>query len=225
MPRPRDGAPTPPGAPATPGDSKVVDLLSSPVRAASRTRRFATGEVIVHEGEPGSSAFILLSGRCDVTVHGDILNVVGPGEFFGEIACLEGGTRTATVRAAAECDVTRARRRGAESRARPIARVAREVPSRHRPPRSRYLPPRDDGEGRATRVAASARKPASITRPVQKPRVAVGRSSLAAAQLCVGRLLRRAGTRTDPLPVRAGRRHGARRPDRSNRRLDPRPAS
>ena len=104
MPLSRDGAPTPPGAPATPGDSKVVDLLSSPVRAASRTRRFATGEVIVHEGEPGSSAFILLSGRCDVTVHGDILNVVGPGEFFGEIACLEGGTRTATVRAAAECD-------------------------------------------------------------------------------------------------------------------------
>ena len=104
MPRSRDGAPTPPGAPATPGDSNVVDLLSSPVRAAARTRRFATGEVIVQEGEPGSSAYILLSGRCDVTVHGDILNVVGPGEFFGEIACLEGGTRTATVRAAAECD-------------------------------------------------------------------------------------------------------------------------
>jgi serine phosphatase RsbU (regulator of sigma subunit) len=105
MPRPRDGAPTPSGAPATPGDSNVVDLLSSPVRAAARTRRFATGEIIVQEAEPGSSAYILLSGRCDVTVHGDILNVVGPGEFFGEIACLEGGTRTATVRAAADCDV------------------------------------------------------------------------------------------------------------------------
>ena len=105
MPRPHGGAPTPPGVSQTPGDSDVVDLLSSSMRAASRTRRFATGDVIVHEGEPGSSAYILLSGRCDVTVHGDVLNVVCPGEFFGEIACLNGGTRTATVRATAECDV------------------------------------------------------------------------------------------------------------------------
>jgi sigma-B regulation protein RsbU (phosphoserine phosphatase) len=61
--------------------------------------------VIVREGDPGSSAFILLSGQCEVTVHGEILNVIYPGELFGEIACLELGTRTATVRAAAESDV------------------------------------------------------------------------------------------------------------------------
>jgi serine phosphatase RsbU (regulator of sigma subunit) len=100
----RDGAPTPPAS-SIPGDSSLVSLLGSPLRAASRTRRYDSGEVIVREGDPGSNAFILLSGRCDVTVHGDTLNVIGPGEFFGEIACLEGGTRTATVRAAAECDV------------------------------------------------------------------------------------------------------------------------
>lgn len=101
----RDGAPTPPGASSTPGDSSLVSLLGAPLRAASRARRYDSGEVIVREGEPGTNAFILLSGRCDVTVHGDILNVIGPGEFFGEIACLEGSTRTATVRAAAECEV------------------------------------------------------------------------------------------------------------------------
>jgi serine phosphatase RsbU (regulator of sigma subunit) len=61
--------------------------------------------VIVREGDAGSTVFVLLSGRCEVTVHRDVLNVVSPGELFGEIACLEGGTRTATVRAAADSDV------------------------------------------------------------------------------------------------------------------------
>ena len=66
---------------------------------------FPPGDTIVREGEPGSSAFILLSGSCDVTVHGDVLGVVSPGELFGDIACLEGGTRTATIRATSTSDV------------------------------------------------------------------------------------------------------------------------
>ena len=88
-------------------ESKLIDLLSSSVRARSRIRRYAPGEVIVREGDTGCHAFILLSGLCEVTVHGEILNRIGPGELFGEIACLEMGTRTATVRAAVDSDVLR----------------------------------------------------------------------------------------------------------------------
>ena len=75
------------------------------MRERCRIRRFAPGDVIVQEGEAGGTAFILLSGRCEVTVHGETLNLIHPGELFGEIACLEAGTRTATVRAAVESDV------------------------------------------------------------------------------------------------------------------------
>jgi len=75
------------------------------MRSQSRIRRFSAGETIIREGEPGSSAFILLSGDCEVIIHGEVLNRVRPGELFGEIACLEGATRTASVRAAADCDV------------------------------------------------------------------------------------------------------------------------
>jgi serine phosphatase RsbU (regulator of sigma subunit) len=86
-------------------ESMLIDLLSSSVRARSRIRRYAPGEVIVREGDTGCHAFILLSGLCEVTVHGETLNRIGPGELFGEIACLEMGTRTATVRAAVDSDV------------------------------------------------------------------------------------------------------------------------
>jgi serine phosphatase RsbU (regulator of sigma subunit) len=87
------------------GEPPFLDLLGAAVRAASEIRRFAAGDTIIREGEAGASAFVLLSGRCDVTVHGEVLNRVHPGELFGEIACLEGATRTATVRAIADSDV------------------------------------------------------------------------------------------------------------------------
>jgi len=84
---------------------ELLDLLSPSMRSQSRVRRFAPGEMIVREGEPGSSAFIVLTGACDVLVHGDTLNRLRSGELFGEIACLEGGTRTASVRATADTEV------------------------------------------------------------------------------------------------------------------------
>ena len=82
-----------------------VDLLGESVWSHTSRRHFPPGDTIVREGEPGSSAFVLLSGSCDVTVHGDVLGVVAPGDLFGDIACLEGGTRTATIRATSSSEV------------------------------------------------------------------------------------------------------------------------
>ena len=90
---------------STPGEPGLLNLLSEPVRSHSQVRRFSAGDVVVREGEAGTQAFILLSGRCEVTVHGDVLNHVEPGELFGEVACLASGTRTATVRAIQESEL------------------------------------------------------------------------------------------------------------------------
>ena len=84
---------------------ELVDLLSESVREHASRRQFGPGEVIVREGEPGATAFILLSGSCEVAVHGEVLGGVAPGDLFGDIACLEGGTRTATIRATAMSEV------------------------------------------------------------------------------------------------------------------------
>ena len=66
-------------------------------------RRYAAGEVIVRQGEPGEHAYVIVSGRCEVTVAEgggqSVRRVMGPGEPFGETALLSPGPRTATVTA------------------------------------------------------------------------------------------------------------------------------
>lgn len=58
---------------------------------------FDTDEAIVREGEPGLGFYLVLSGRADVRQGGQVINRLGQGEFFGEIALLEGVPRTADV--------------------------------------------------------------------------------------------------------------------------------
>lgn len=64
---------------------------------------FNAGDVVVQEGEAGEEAFIIESGRCEVTQHteqGDKrIRIMESGEVFGEMAILSPGVRTATVRA------------------------------------------------------------------------------------------------------------------------------
>lgn len=61
------------------------------------------GAVIAREGERGIGLFLILEGTCTVSIGGRKKSTLGPGQFFGEIALLDGGPRTATV--AADTDV------------------------------------------------------------------------------------------------------------------------
>ncbi|HEX6062061.1 MAG TPA: cyclic nucleotide-binding domain-containing protein [Candidatus Limnocylindria bacterium] len=58
---------------------------------------FAAGRVLCKEGQSGADFFVLLSGAADVTRKGRKIAKMGPGDFFGEIALVDGGPRTATV--------------------------------------------------------------------------------------------------------------------------------
>jgi putative peptide zinc metalloprotease protein len=70
---------------------------------AARVRNATTGEVVVRQGQRGAEFFIIADGQAEVSIleRGDerIVNKLKPGDFFGERALLEGGIRTATVRA------------------------------------------------------------------------------------------------------------------------------
>jgi CRP/FNR family cyclic AMP-dependent transcriptional regulator len=60
---------------------------------------FAAGRDLCREGSAGGEFFIILSGSAEVRRQGRHLRELGTGDFFGEIALLDGGPRTATVTA------------------------------------------------------------------------------------------------------------------------------
>lgn len=65
------------------------------------TKRYAAGTTIIEEGEPGSAAYVLVEGTCEVfkTVDGHRikLRTLGPGDVFGETAVFTSKPRSATV--------------------------------------------------------------------------------------------------------------------------------
>jgi eukaryotic-like serine/threonine-protein kinase len=74
-----------------------------------RTRTYEAGEVILEEGEPGSVAYVLASGRCEVfkRVDGEkvALRILESGDVFGETAVFTAKPRSATVVALTPCTV------------------------------------------------------------------------------------------------------------------------
>ena len=78
------------------------------------------GEVVFSEGELGDSLYVLASGTANVFVkdeagHNAKVRALGDGDFFGEIALVTGGPRTATVTTAEPCEVLRLERSTVES--------------------------------------------------------------------------------------------------------------
>lgn len=86
--------------PAFPGlDEQDLAELAS----VAEIQSYPANTVLCREGEFGDTFFLVVEGRACISKYLDeqnprrVLHWLGPGEFFGEIALIEGGTRTATV--------------------------------------------------------------------------------------------------------------------------------
>ena len=91
---------------ASPDMLKKVPLFSGldnrelgQIAASMRERRVSAGDVFLEQGAGGAGFFVVEEGEADVTVDGNAVGSVGPGDYFGEIALLTGSDRTATVTA------------------------------------------------------------------------------------------------------------------------------
>jgi len=84
--------------------------LATPQEAMNKfSRTFKPGEVIFKQGDTAEHMFIIQSGKVEIyvsTPQGDkSFAVLGPGEFFGEMAIIDKGTRSAAARAVDETKV------------------------------------------------------------------------------------------------------------------------
>lgn len=77
---------------------RELTIIAKAAKQLSRER----GTVIAKEGESGIGLFLILDGTCKVTIGGKSKARLGPGDFFGEVALLDGGPRTATVTATSD---------------------------------------------------------------------------------------------------------------------------
>jgi len=57
------------------------------------------GKVLAREGDAGREFCVILEGKASVSIGGKEIAVLGPGDFFGEMALLDQGPRVATVKA------------------------------------------------------------------------------------------------------------------------------
>ena len=69
------------------------------VAALTRPLDVAAGTVLFAQGEAGRQFMIIEQGEARVTMDGVDVAVLGPGDFFGEIALLDGEPRVASVSA------------------------------------------------------------------------------------------------------------------------------
>ena len=67
-----------------------------------RESRFNEGDAIATEGRSGVGFFVIEEGNASVSLHGEIIRTLGPGDHFGEIALIDEGPRSATVTASTD---------------------------------------------------------------------------------------------------------------------------
>jgi len=82
-----------------------ADLSKHEIQQVARLfkeRRFTQGETIVKEGSGGAAFFVIESGEAKVFIGGMERSTLKAGDYFGEIALIDEGTRMATITAASD---------------------------------------------------------------------------------------------------------------------------
>jgi CRP/FNR family cyclic AMP-dependent transcriptional regulator len=76
-------------------DKRSLQGLAS----SMKERKFDVGDTIAVEGQSGVGFFIIDEGEAAISVKGEELKTLGHGDYFGEVALIDDGARTATITA------------------------------------------------------------------------------------------------------------------------------
>lgn len=96
--------------------SRIDDATLARCTDSLRSRRYRRNETIFHQGDPGDSLYVIESGAVKIVLpdpegeEGAIIATLGPGDFFGELALLDGEEHSATAMALEPTDALVLRR-------------------------------------------------------------------------------------------------------------------
>jgi CRP-like cAMP-binding protein len=82
-----------------------ADLSDAELEQVARLfkqRGFAAGETVAREGSGGAAFYLIDSGEATVSIAGEPRGTLGAGDYFGEIALIDEGARSATITATSE---------------------------------------------------------------------------------------------------------------------------
>ena len=85
-------------------DKKLMEELVAAFRSRP-PQTFPAGRVIMKEGDAGVSMYIVIRGRVSVSIRNIVVERVGPGGSFGEMALVDHASRSATAAAETECQL------------------------------------------------------------------------------------------------------------------------
>lgn len=77
----------------------LLDLLapSDPLQSLPR------GHVIIHEGAPGHLMYVVAEGHVEILMREQLVDIIGPGGFFGEMSLIDDNPRVANAIARTDC--------------------------------------------------------------------------------------------------------------------------
>ncbi len=91
------------------GDGVDLSILDG---ADVVSRAYGAGETIFVAEDDGDCMYIVRSGTVEIRYYGAVLDRIGRGGIFGEIAIIDGSTRSATAVAVADCELAEMTREG-----------------------------------------------------------------------------------------------------------------
>jgi len=66
---------------------------------------FRADSMVFHEGEAGQQMFAVLDGSVDIIIHGQVVETIGAGGVFGEMALIEDRPRIASARVKTDAQI------------------------------------------------------------------------------------------------------------------------
>ena len=89
--------------------------LLARIAALADEEEVGAGTTLTHEGRYEGYFYVIVAGTVEVRRGGELIDTSGHGSYFGEIALLDAGSRTATVTTLTPCLLLRIDNRGFEA--------------------------------------------------------------------------------------------------------------